>query len=264
VGNIAFEKEHRINHETFIKHYFSALAKAPHAELAHEGVENRHKVIPLYLTSQDYEEEFGLFKGERFFEIDNHSPKDIDFTHFGFEDRENISEWAGLRIEQVGSEAGTPIRLAKNGKTVFKLHFCLDQPFEFNLTNPYFHRKISLYLYNHDEFYLSLTLLLRVADNVVQKLKVVSQPASAEGHRAIYFLLNFLSVGFICMVLVSFQKEEADKSKKMQIALEKQKKIVPHKREIKEEGSSIGFVEERLKQKTHILLPESIGTKVKA
>lgn len=99
--------------------------------------------------------------------------------------------------------------LQARGNTVFKLSFLLDQPFEFNLTNPYFHRKISLYLYNHEEYYLSLTLLLRVADNVVQKIKIASQPISTESNRLIYFLLNFLSVGYICMVLVSFQREEA-------------------------------------------------------
>lgn len=211
VGNIAFEKDHRINHEIFIKHYFSALAKMHPHELLAEGIDNRHRVIPLYLTSQDYEEEFGLFKGERFFEIENHSPKDIEFTHFGFEDKENMSEWGGVRVEGVGES----VSLQARGKTVFRLSFLLDQPFQFNLSNPYFHRRINLYLYNHDEYYLALTLLLRVADNVVQKIKVASQPASTEGHRLIYFLLNFLSVGYICLVLVSFQREEAEKKQRL-------------------------------------------------
>lgn len=69
VSNIAFEREHRINHETFIKHYFSALARASPQELLKEGIDNKHRLIPVYLTNQDYEEDFGLFRGDRFFEI---------------------------------------------------------------------------------------------------------------------------------------------------------------------------------------------------
>lgn len=49
----------------------------------------------------------------------------------------------------------------------------------------------------------------------------------------------------------------------MQIALEKQKKIVPQKKEGREENFEMGFIEEKLKKKHHVLLPESIGAKIK-
>lgn len=62
---------------------------------------------------------------------------------------------------------------------------------------------------------------------------------------------------------MDLKREENEKVKKMQIALEKQKKIVPQKKEGREENVEMGFVEEKLKKKHHVLLPESIGAKVK-
>ena len=73
----------------------------------------------------------------------------INFTHFGFENKEKITEWAGLVVEQVEPNSSF-IHLTKNKKSLFKISFCLDQPHDFNLTNPYFHKKISLYLYKDD------------------------------------------------------------------------------------------------------------------
>lgn len=55
-----------IKHETFVKHYFSALSKASPAELAVESIVVS-RIVPILLTNLDYEEEFQLFKGERFF-----------------------------------------------------------------------------------------------------------------------------------------------------------------------------------------------------
>jgi hypothetical protein len=105
---------------------------------------------------------------------------------------------------------------------------------------------------------------VKVADNVIQKLKISSPSSPAEGHRAVYFMLNFISVVFIWVVLANFQREEVEKGRKVQSALEKQKKIVPHKKETKEDPAGVGFVEERLKQRTRMLLPESIGTRLKS
>ena len=70
VGDIFFELNHNINHSTFIKHYFPDLHSTlnSHKELAFEnGMTHRHKIVPLYFTSQDYDEAFGVFKGNRFF-----------------------------------------------------------------------------------------------------------------------------------------------------------------------------------------------------
>lgn len=56
IGDIAFEENHKINNDIFIKHYFPALAKLPPSQLQHETGLSRHKIIPLYLTNQDYDE----------------------------------------------------------------------------------------------------------------------------------------------------------------------------------------------------------------
>lgn len=59
VGDISFEENHKINHETFIKHYFSALYEATNRELMDKsvtdcGITHKSKIIPVYFTNDDY------------------------------------------------------------------------------------------------------------------------------------------------------------------------------------------------------------------
>ena len=103
IGEIAFEQNSKINREVFIKHYFPALAKTPSPAIP------TAKVVPLYFTSQDYDEEFQVFKGERFFDLVNHADIPLKFTHFGFNRHENISALAGLEVEQVDRKQGEAI-----------------------------------------------------------------------------------------------------------------------------------------------------------
>jgi hypothetical protein len=60
IGDIAFEENHNVNSENFLKHYFPSL----HRYLSAEKDENiikylnleRNRIIPFYLTNQDFQE----------------------------------------------------------------------------------------------------------------------------------------------------------------------------------------------------------------
>jgi hypothetical protein len=45
----------------------------------------------------------------------------------------------------------------------------------FNLSNPLYHQKVNLYLYKSNEYHIELHLLIKVADNVVSKLKLLEK-----------------------------------------------------------------------------------------
>jgi hypothetical protein len=92
VGDISFEQDHNINHATFIKHYFSNLhAILTETELINQlGISQHQKIVPLYLTHEDYDARFGVFKGSRYFQLDNQAPVDLQFTHYGFGHLENV------------------------------------------------------------------------------------------------------------------------------------------------------------------------------
>jgi hypothetical protein len=58
VGDIYFEPNASINHDTFIKHYFPDLHLAlddPNALTTH-GITDKKKIIPIYFTTEDYDD----------------------------------------------------------------------------------------------------------------------------------------------------------------------------------------------------------------
>lgn len=105
--------------------------------------------------------------------------------------------------------------MPKNGKKVFRVSYRFDRMEELNLSNPFYHKKIQLYLYQGEEYYLPLTLLIRVSENNIQKLKGPSIPTESSSNRLPYVLLNFFSLAYICFAILYFVQEQKESNIKV-------------------------------------------------
>jgi len=101
------------------------------------------------------------------------------------------------------------IKLKANSKSTFRISFHVDSNFNLNISNPIFNKNINLYLYFGNQYYIHLHLVIKVADNIVIKMKTQSERNKYESHNTYgYIFVNFVSLSFICAVIMQLKKEE--------------------------------------------------------
>jgi hypothetical protein len=78
-----------------------------------------------------------------------------------------------MQLEVLGENKNQTLGLIlpKYSKKTFKISFDISSDEEFNVTNNFFHRNVRIFFYNEQEYYLKVNLIIKVADNVVSKLK---------------------------------------------------------------------------------------------
>ena len=155
--------------------------------------------------------------------------------------------------------AGT-FKIQANSKATFQIGFKLDQNFHINSTNKLYHHELTLYLYKGNSYHIQLHLVMKVADNILSKIKAKSEEKEYKSKNTLgYILLNLVSFGFICSVILQLKKEEEEKGNRLKMMREKLKKISQafpkkHQRE--------DSIDEKGIKRMHILPPTSIGTRV--
>ena len=179
-------------------------------------------MVPVYFTMEDYDDKFELFRGSRFFELTNVGPVDVEFTHYGFG---SGLERQGFTVEQVGVPEGT-FRVEANSKATFRVGFNLDQTFQINSTNRLVHHSVTMYLYKGNSYHIQLHLVMKVAENILAKMKAKSEEKQFKSTSSwCYLCLNAISFIYICIVILQLKKEEEDKQTKLQLLKEKVQKI---------------------------------------
>jgi hypothetical protein len=119
-----------------------------------------------------------------------------------------VAIYEGFSIEQVGVGPGV-LKISANNKSTFRIHFKLDQKFEINMTDRVLHHELTLYFYRGSDYHLQLHLVIKVADNILHKMKARSEATQYQnGNTMGYILLNFVSFAYIILVILQLRREE--------------------------------------------------------
>lgn len=66
-------------------------------------------------------------------------------------------------------------KVPANSRATFRISFSLGQHFNINSTNKLLHNEMTLYFYKGDDYHIQLHLVMKVADNILAKLKNKSE-----------------------------------------------------------------------------------------
>ena len=149
----------------------------------------RKKIIPIFVTNSDHKN--NTFEGERAFDLKNVGNVQIQVTHMGFENIEQICSYKG--IEVVGNECSSGFVLEPNETKRLNIHFEFGENENMDEI-----LKRKLFFYNGEKYYFSSMIATKFSD---KNKKYHSYRKSINS-----LFLNIISFFFLIFVIWNLKK----------------------------------------------------------